>query len=377
MANASTESLVTLIGACEPETYQEAAKLDPSKFSFAFDPVRYGLISAIKDQLWHGGLAETPLDCELLKLNVYGTSSRLANQNGKSGLLNKVIGKDMSLKAYGDIPPTENMVGTLVVIFPTPHSGGEFMLHHRQNRWTFDEASLVSSQPSPSIAYIAFDSDAEHEVLKITDGHRVTITYHIYISPSAAAVGTRVSSAPIVWNIPGLTHSRRSPESTAVGTRVSSSPIVRDVTGLTHFKRSLEAMLRDEFFMPNGGTLGFGMQYKYPVTYQTKMSDLKNGLRGSDAYVWSACSDLGLEPRLWVIYEKRVLGLLNLGLNPSRVRILAEKYYKPQSGYYGQDLLAQLTQSRCYKVNVVNGVEARQEGVDGYWPDDNKAIQVI
>src|SRR6202042_3226946 len=32
--------------------------------------------------------------------------------------------------------------------------------------------------PSPSIAYIAFYSDVEHEVLKVTSGHRATITYN-------------------------------------------------------------------------------------------------------------------------------------------------------------------------------------------------------
>ena len=87
LANASAESLTALTEACDPatfglggedvldETYRKAAKLDASKFAITFDPVRCGLISAIKDQLLQGNVSKVSLDCELSKLNVYGISS--------------------------------------------------------------------------------------------------------------------------------------------------------------------------------------------------------------------------------------------------------------------------------------------------------------
>ena len=89
---------------------------------------------------------------------------------------------------------------------------------------------MISSQPSPSIIYFAFDNSIEHEVLKVTSGHLVTITYHLCISPSGA-VGE------------------------------SASPVIREVNGLENFKETLETMLRDETFMPEGGKLGFGLQH--------------------------------------------------------------------------------------------------------------------
>jgi len=87
LANASIESLVALTEACDPatfglggedvldESYRKAVKLDPSKFAITFDPIRCGLVGTIKDQLLQYNRAKTPLDCELSKLNVYGTSS--------------------------------------------------------------------------------------------------------------------------------------------------------------------------------------------------------------------------------------------------------------------------------------------------------------
>jgi len=58
---------------------------------------------------------------------------------------------------------------------------GSLVLRHKDREWTLDANSLASSQPSPSVAYIAFYSDIEHEVLKISSGHRVTITYNLYL----------------------------------------------------------------------------------------------------------------------------------------------------------------------------------------------------
>ena len=60
------------------------------------------------------------------------------------------------------------MVGSLVIVFPTPHSGGEFVLRRHERERTFYGSSLISSQHSPSVAYIAFYGDVEHEVFKVT-----------------------------------------------------------------------------------------------------------------------------------------------------------------------------------------------------------------
>ncbi|KAI0291797.1 hypothetical protein B0F90DRAFT_1774587, partial [Multifurca ochricompacta] len=68
------------------------------------------------------------------------------------------------------------MFGSLVIVFPTAHEGGTLQLRHRGQEWTFDSASELSGLPTPSIGYIAFFSDVEHEVAPVISGHRVTLT---------------------------------------------------------------------------------------------------------------------------------------------------------------------------------------------------------
>lgn len=49
------------------------------------------------------------------------------------------------------------MLGSLVVIYPTAHEGGELVLRHKDCEWEFDAKSLTVS--SPSLAYVGFYSD--------------------------------------------------------------------------------------------------------------------------------------------------------------------------------------------------------------------------
>lgn len=72
------------------------------------------------------------------------------------------------------------MFGSLVIVFPTAHVGGALRLRHGGTEWTFDSATEVLNQPTPSIGYVAFFSDVEHEVTPVTSGHRVTLTYNLY-----------------------------------------------------------------------------------------------------------------------------------------------------------------------------------------------------
>ena len=80
------------------------------------------------------------------------------------------------------------MFGSLVIVYPTPHQEGEPVLRHKDREWTVDANALNSSQPSPSVTYIALYNDIEHEVLKVSSGCRVTLTYNLYLvdpTPSA------------------------------------------------------------------------------------------------------------------------------------------------------------------------------------------------
>jgi hypothetical protein len=75
------------------------------------------------------------------------------------------------------------MFGSLVIVFPSPHEGGALLLRHRGQEWTFDSGEALSSaaaKDEPSIGYVAFFSDIEHEVTPVTSGHRITLTYNLY-----------------------------------------------------------------------------------------------------------------------------------------------------------------------------------------------------
>lgn len=61
--------------------------------------------------------------------------------------------------------------------FPTKHDGGELVVKHAGNTSIFDWAA---KSDQPLIQWAAFYSDCEHEVLEVTSGHRVTITYNLF-----------------------------------------------------------------------------------------------------------------------------------------------------------------------------------------------------
>jgi len=115
--------------------------------------------------------------------------------------------------------------------------------------------------------------------------------------------------------------------------------------------------------------------YQYPVTYNAKMGDLKNRLKGSDALIWGACSDLGLEPKLRITY-----GTSGIGAKSNRFRVLTSRYYEPRAGgRYGEGFLyALMSRGLGHGVNVVNGADVRK-GRTATWPFSykDKLIQVI
>lgn len=64
------------------------------------------------------------------------------------------------------------MFGSLVVVFPTEHEGGELALCPRDAEETtvLDFGALLSKEEEPSIGYAAFFSDVTHEVYEVKRG---------------------------------------------------------------------------------------------------------------------------------------------------------------------------------------------------------------
>ncbi|KIM90260.1 hypothetical protein PILCRDRAFT_811978 [Piloderma croceum F 1598] len=263
-SKATGPQLELLSQACDPatfgvdtkdvldESYRKAGKIDVANFATKFNIARTGLVELIRSELLEGEGARKGINVELYKLNVYG--------------------KDSFFKPHKDTPRGPDMFGSLVVVFPTTHEGGALILRHGKKEWTFDSAKEIFEQSQLSIGYIAFYSDVEHEVALVKSGFRVTLTYNLYFSHDAnPSMVVPVNSAA----------------------RANESA----------FKDALSDLLENETVLPNGGTLGFGLHHEYPVNLNTKLDDLVDRLKGSDAIIKRVCSQLSLNILLKVMYK--------------------------------------------------------------------------
>jgi len=177
----------------------------------------------------------------------------------------------MSSKAYKDTPQSEKMFGSLVVVLPIIHSGGALHLRHEGEEVIHDSSSKFQEHPYNSVSWVAFFSHVEHEVAKIESGHRVTLRYNLYYA-------NQVDSDTPDPNSPNITSN-------------------------TLFK-SFAGLLTQPDFLPDGGLVGFGLKYKYPIDLErTNISSLGKVLKGRDGLLFRIAKLLKLEPELKVVYR--------------------------------------------------------------------------
>ncbi|KAF8173872.1 hypothetical protein K438DRAFT_1683094 [Mycena galopus ATCC 62051] len=256
------EELDTLSEACQKatfgrnqedvldETYRKAGQMSAKDFTISFNLEKSGILADVHTQLLEGfGHSGKRIEVELYKLNVYGKGS--------------------FFKAHKDTPRGENMFGSLVVVFPSAHVGGALLLRHDGKEEEFNSASILSSFDTPTIAYVAFYGDVEHEVAVVESDHRVTLTYNLYFAKASPAL------------------------------KYSPSPPDR-----SELQSSLSGLLDHEKFLPEGGILGFGLRYAYPVNDRTSLRALKASLKGADALLVRATEQLGLQTQLKAVYSK-------------------------------------------------------------------------
>ena len=167
------------------------------------------------------------------------------------------------------------MFGSLVVVFPTPHEGGALSLRHHGQEWSFDSGQALAAVDKPTIGYVAFFGDVEHEVAPVTSGHRITLTYNLYFD----------DGGPVSEN-----------------DAVSEHFIPPQPPNQQRFRETFEALLGDREFMADGGTLGFGLSHVYPI--KDSLEHVYNVLKGSDAVIYQNMRALGFEPVLYVFYDE-------------------------------------------------------------------------
>ena len=138
------------------KSYRDALKLDPKRFLSSFHPWDAQLLATIQQSMF----PDLQIRAELYKLNIY---------SGPGG----------HFKAHIDTPRSGDMFGSLVVCLPTQFTGGELVTRHKGQEVRFDWSSSPDN-PMKKVSWAAFFSDVEHEVLPVTDGHRLTLTYNLY-----------------------------------------------------------------------------------------------------------------------------------------------------------------------------------------------------
>ena len=168
---------------------------------------------------------------------------------------------------------------SLVVILPTQHEGGSIRFRHfRETKRVFDTAKSVRLPVGPQdvaqAAFFAFYKSIRHEVLLVSSGYRVTLTYDIHFAKSVS---------PLRWVESAANDGESSTE---------------------HLKVHLAKLLQDPTFLPQGGLLGFGLSHGYPfLATSTSLAELVEYLKVSDADTLRMCESIGLNVTLKTQYR--------------------------------------------------------------------------
>ena len=112
-------------------------------------------LDAILERVANGlGVAE-PIEAEFYKLLIYDEGSFFVS--------------------HRDTEKSPGMFATLVIVLPSHSKGGELVVRHKDREARLD---LGNDEPSEA-AFAAFYADCVHEVLPITEGHRLTLIYNL------------------------------------------------------------------------------------------------------------------------------------------------------------------------------------------------------
>ncbi|MBV9490873.1 MAG: 2OG-Fe(II) oxygenase, partial [Verrucomicrobia bacterium] len=77
--------------------------------------------------------------------------------------------------SHRDTEKAEGMFGTLVVVLPSLHRGGELIIRHAGREVSLDSTTKDVSE----LNYAAFYADCEHEVRPVEDGYRLCLIYNL------------------------------------------------------------------------------------------------------------------------------------------------------------------------------------------------------
>ena len=231
------------------KNYRDAVSLEPSMFMTNFQPAS-SILQKIHSLLLPNESVYT-IRTEPHKLNIYTTEGHF--------------------KAHVDTPQNASMFVSLVICLPSFFRGGQLVTQHGGKKISFDW-SATSDYPPCKLKWAAFYSDVEHEILPVTEGHRVTMTFNLYSVELEPFSGYGVELAPAT----------------------SNDPIV-DYSSLP-FYQELQSAIRNPAFMREGGILGFSCYHCYDAVKErlNHVENLSVLLKGSDNVVYSVAKLLSL-----------------------------------------------------------------------------------
>ena len=224
------------------KSYCDAYALDPEKFTTSFQLSHTDVLGEVRLLLVPDALN---IRAQLYKMNIY---------TGPTGCF----------KAHVDTPRGGKMFGSLVVCLPSQFTGGALVTRHNGQQVTYDWSSPADG-PVQNIRWAVFFSDVEHEILEVTEGHRVTLTYNLYYDEISMVSAMDVTNSPFYYN--------------------------------------LKAALDHPHFLRDGGVLGFTCQHSYIFEKFNKaqseeelrqLNIIQHLLKGSDRIVMLAARSLGV-----------------------------------------------------------------------------------
>lgn len=231
------------------KSYRHALKMEPSQFDINFHPFDHGIVDAINCILLpKRGVGV--FAASLYKLNVYGPGGKF--------------------KSHVDTPRSTQQFGSLVVCLPSEHSGGELVIRHQSQAQEYRWGDTTSV-----LQWAAFYSDCEHEVMEVTRGFRVTLTYNLFWSATIKPLAN-----------PSL--------------QLSSLPIYSEVRGA----------LQDPSFLYKGGLLGFHCGHLYPRNRLGSNEGVPFCLKGVDRVLWLVLKELGLLCGLHIVYDQEEINTM-------------------------------------------------------------------
>ncbi|KAF8530187.1 hypothetical protein BU17DRAFT_78797 [Hysterangium stoloniferum] len=222
---AQVDKIEKLVEACKPsplgrgketvhdEDYRKARELSKDDFSITADILSAsGVFESISSLIAPVSDDGGAVIARLSKINVYASGG--------------------FFKAHRDTPRQGRHVGTLVVALPSSYKGGILRAAHEGDEINFSwEDEISESDHGISLPWAFIFSDVEHEVLPVTSGIRISLTFDIFASRGthpAEYHAIEARTLPIFGNI--------------------------------------ENLLKKEDFLPVGGRVAIALSHVYPLT---------------------------------------------------------------------------------------------------------------